>query len=233
MKVLLVDDERLARAGMRRMLAEHSDITVAGEAKNTQEAAALVERLHPDLIFLDVEMPGQNGLEWLESLDDLPTVIFTTAYQEYAVRAFNVCALDYLVKPIAVERLAAALEKARRAMARPSTTPGAARNFFVREGERCWIVRPEQIQLLESEGNYTRVYFDGNRPLIHRSLQVLEERLDPAMFLRASRTHIVNLQAVRSLKVLAQGGLLATLADGSTITISRRQSRKMREMLSL
>ncbi|HMF89884.1 MAG TPA: response regulator, partial [Candidatus Angelobacter sp.] len=118
MKALLVDDERLARAGLRRMLRAHDDVVVVGEAANAGEAAAQVRRLQPDIVFLDVEMPGKSGLQLLDELDELPNVIFTTAYQDYAVRAFEVSALDYLVKPISAERLASALDKVRKSSVR-------------------------------------------------------------------------------------------------------------------
>ena len=233
MRALLVDDERLARAGLRRMLKAHEDVTVVGEAANAEEAAAQIRRLEPDIVFLDVEMPGKTGLQLLEELDDLPPVIFTTAYQDYAVRAFEVSALDYLVKPIAPERLAASLDKVRRSAAHEKTPAHGLRQIFLREGDRCWIVATAQIQLFESEGNYTRVYFDGNRPLIYKSLNALEARLNPATFVRASRSHIVNLRAIKSLQALPEGGLVATLASGITVSISRRQSRKLRALLSL
>ena len=233
MKALLVDDERLARAGLRRMLKAHEDVVVVGEATNAEEAAAQIRRLQPDIVFLDVEMPGRSGLQLLESLEDLPPVVFTTAYQDYAVRAFEVSALDYLLKPISPERLAAALDKVRRAAAQGKVSAQDRPQIFLRDGERCWIVATHQIHLFESEGNYTRVYFSGNRPLIYKSLNALESKLNPAVFVRASRSHIVNLRAIKSLQALPDGGLVATLTSGLTVGISRRQSRKLRELLSL
>jgi two-component system LytT family response regulator len=233
MRALLVDDERLARAGLRRLLKSHDDITVIGEAANADEAATQIQRLRPDVVFLDVEMPGRSGLELLEDLEDLPAIIFTTAYQDYAVRAFEVSAVDYLLKPIAAERLGAALDKLRRT-AKPSP-PGQDREqrVFLRDGERCWIVALDEIRMLESEGNYTRVYFGENRPLIYKSLNALESRLDPATFFRASRSHIVNLRDIQSLAPQPDGGLIATLTGNLKIGISRRQSRKLRGLMSL
>jgi two-component system LytT family response regulator len=235
MKVLLVDDERLARAGLRRMLKAHGDVIVVGEAANAAEAAMQISRLQPDIVFLDVEMPGKTGLQLLDELDDLPMVIFTTAYQDYAVRAFEVSALDYLVKPISAERLASALEKVRKSAAREQGRAGnhEMRQVFLRDGDRCWIVATDEIQMFGSEGNYTRVYFDSYRPLIYKSLNALEDRLDPTLFVRASRSHIVNLRAIRSLQALPDGGLTATLSGNLTVAISRRQSRKLRERLSI
>jgi len=233
MKALLVDDERLARAGLRRLLKSHDDVMIVGEAANAEEAAAQIQRLRPDVIFLDVEMPGRSGLELLEDMEDLPAVIFTTAFQDYAVRAFEVGAVDYLLKPIVAERLAAALDKLRRAAKTHKSGQDREERVFLRDGERCWIVALDEIRMLESEGNYTRVYFGENRPLIYKSLNALESRLDPATFFRASRSHIVNLRDIESLSPQSDGGLVATLTGGLKIGISRRQSRKLRELMSL
>lgn len=233
MKALLVDDERLARAGLRRLLKAHDDITIVGEAANADEAATQIQRLRPDVVFLDVEMPGRGGLELLEELEDLPAVIFTTAYQDYAVRAFEVGAVDYLLKPIVAERLAAALDRLRRATRTKDPEMGSEQRVFLRDGERCWIVALDEIRMLESEGNYTRVYFGENHPLIYKSLNALEARLNPATFFRASRSHIVNIRDIYSLAPQPDGGLVATLKGGIKIGISRRQSRKLREVMSL
>jgi two-component system, LytTR family, response regulator len=232
-KALLVDDERLARAGLRRLLKAHEDITVIGEAANAEEAAEQIQRFRPDVVFLDVEMPGRSGLELLEELEDLPAVIFTTAYQDYAVRAFEVNALDYLLKPILAERLAAALDRLRRAAKKREAGVDPEQRVFLRDGERCWLVALEEIRMLESEGNYTRVYFGENRPLIYKSLNALEARLNPATFFRASRSHIINLRNIQALAPQPNGGLVATLTGGIKIGISRRQSRKLREVMSL
>ncbi|MBZ5552130.1 MAG: LytTR family DNA-binding domain-containing protein [Acidobacteriia bacterium] len=170
-------------------------------------------------------MPAINMLD--------QTIVFTTAYPDYAVRAFEISALDYLLKPIAPERLASALDKVRKVVARQQASPRETKRVFLRDGERCWILAVDQIRLLESEGNYTRVYFEGNRPLIYRSLNALHARLDPALFFRASRSHIVNLRKIVSVQPQQEGGLDAILAEGPRVGISRRQSRKLRELLSL
>lgn len=232
MKVLLVDDERLARVELRGMLKVHDDMIVVGEAANADEAENQIRRLQPELLFLDVEMPGRSGLQLLEALDDLPSVIFVTAYQDYAVQAFEVNALDYLMKPVSPERLAMALAKVRK-LARNSAPARRTHQIFLQGDGRCWIVGTEQIQLFESVGNYTRVYFDDNRPLVYRPLKAFESRLDPTSFVRASRSHIVNLRAIKSLQPLPDGGLTATLSSGLSVGISRRQSRRLRELLSV
>jgi two-component system LytT family response regulator len=228
MKALIVDDERIARQELRRLLSAHPEIEIAGEARNGEEALALAEKLLPDVLFLDIQMPGMTGFELLARLDDVPQVIFTTAYDEFAIQAFEVSALDYLLKPIAPARLAAAVRKLR-----PRTTPARLEQVFVRDGERCWIVRVAEIYLLESEGNYTRLYFGKERPLIPRSLAALEERLDPSAFFRAGRKHIVNLKWVQNVETGVAGNLVVTLGSGLSVPLSRRQSARMREALSL
>jgi two-component system LytT family response regulator len=227
MRALIVDDERLARAELRRLLGQHPEVEIAGEARNGEEALKLACEISPDLLFLDIQMPGMTGFDLLERLEDVPQVIFTTAYDEYALKAFEVNALDYLMKPIAPERLAAALARLR---------PRSSRRLeqvFLRDGERCWIVPFDDIFLLESDGNYTRVYFRNERPLIRRSLNALETQLDPAMFFRAGRNAILNLKWIEKVDLAASGGLVATLRGGREVEISRRQSAWLRELLSL
>lgn len=233
MKALLVDDERLARAALRRMLTPHEDVIVVGEAANAKDAAIQIREVQPDVVFLDVEMPGANGLELLEHLTEVPPVIFTTAYPNYAVRAFDVCALDYLVKPIAPQRLASALEKLRTVMAQAESYPRGTRRIFLRDGERCWILPLDRIRLLESEGNYTRLHFEANQALVYSSLNAFEARLDPSIFFRISRSHIVNLRAIVSLQPERDGTLVALLTEGSKVKISRRKARRLRERLKL
>jgi two-component system LytT family response regulator len=228
MKALLIDDERLARLELRRLLAAHPEVEIAGEARSGDEALAMIAQLAPDLLFLDIQMPGMTGFELLERLDDLPQVIFTTAYDTYAIQAFEVNALDYLMKPIAPARLATAVGRVR-----AKSDRGRLEQVFVRDGERCWIVRLTDIYLMESEGNYTRLHFGSERPLIRRSLNALEEQLDPAMFFRAGRGEIINLKWVEKVDIAVTGGLTVTLRGGRQVEMSRRQSARLREVLSL
>jgi two-component system LytT family response regulator len=228
MKALIVDDERIARQELRRLLSAHPEIEVCGEARSGEEALALIPKLAPDLVFLDIQMPGMTSFDVLDRLDDVPQVIFATAYDEYAIKAFEVSALDYLLKPIDPVRLAAALQKVR-----PRVAPPRLEQVFVRDGERCWIVRVADVYLLESEGNYTRLYFGKERPLIPRSLVVIEERLDPAAFFRAGRKHIVNLKWIERVETGVAGNLVVTLRSGQSVEMSRRQSARLREVLSL
>jgi two-component system LytT family response regulator len=210
------------------LLAAHPEVEIAGEARDGEEALALAAQLSPDLLFLDIQMPQMSGFDLLDRLEDVPQVIFTTAYDAYAIKAFEVNALDYLMKPIAPARLAAALAKVR-----PRSAPVRLERVFVRDGDRCWIVALPDISLLESEGNYTRVHFNGQRPLIRRSLNTLEGQLDPAMFFRANRQEILNLKWIEKVDLGVAGGLSVMLRGGRAVEMSRRQSGRLREVLSL
>lgn len=239
LRALIIDDERLARNALRRLLNAHREVQVIGEAAHPDEAVRAIHKTSPDVLFLDVEMPGGSGFELLEKLEDVPAVIFTTAYDEYAVRAFEVSALDYLVKPITAERLASALVRAQKTLAaipkELSNAQGASvlHQIFVRDGERCWIVRLTDISLMESEGNFTRLHFAGNAPLVYRSLTAIEQRLSPTTFFRANRSQIVNLGWIEAVENDIDGRLSVKLRSGKQVEISRRQSRSLRELLSL
>ncbi|MES2073773.1 MAG: LytTR family DNA-binding domain-containing protein [Pseudomonadota bacterium] len=234
MRALIIDDERLARAELRRLLAAHPEIEIAGEAANAAQAHKLIEDMQPDLIFLDIQMPGGSGFDLLAALDRTPPVVFTTAYDAYAIRAFEVSALDYLLKPIGAPRLAAALRKAGQVL-HTDNQPSAAEKpaardgkLFIKDGERCWFVALEQIRLFESEGNYIRVYFDSHQPLMLRSLSQLEQTLDPAQFVRANRRHIINLQHVKNMTASAGGGLDMHLGNNQVVEMSRRRASEFK-----
>ena len=216
---------------------------VIGEAANVDEAVKLIEELIPDLIFLDIQMPAKTGFDLLAELDTVPSVIFTTAHDEYALRAFEVNALDYLLKPIDPKRLADAIQKLivideREEATNESRTEN--RSFlsdndqvFVKDGEKCWFVKLSEIRLFESVGNYARVFFGPNKPLILKSLNSLEERLDPKTFFRANRKHIVNLRMIEKVEPFFNGGLLLEIKGGEKIEVSRRQAVRFKEMMSL
>jgi two-component system LytT family response regulator len=238
MRTLLIDDERLARLELRRLLAAHPTVEIVGEARDADEGEALIAELNPDLIFLDIQMPGRTGFDLLADLDRPPAVIFTTAYDEFALRAFEVSALDYLLKPVAPERLSAALEKATaaRATAAAPISP-APSQIFVKDGDHCWFVATDSIELLESEGNYARLFFtqagERHRPLVLRSLNYLEERLDPRLYFRASRKHIVGLKWITRIDPSVSGGLELQMKGGQTVEMSRRQAARFKEVMSL
>lgn len=238
MKALIIDDERLARKELIRLLEEHPSIEIAGEAQNADEAEKLIEETNPDLLFLDIQMPGRTGFQLLESLDTVPMVVFTTAYDEFALKAFEVNALDYLLKPIQPERLSEAVrkvqdkERLREGRLREGKL-GLNDQVFVKDGERCWFVSLSNIRLFESDGNYIKVFFDNNRPMIHKSLNALDEKLDERSFFRASRKHIVNLSWVEGIEPWFNGGLMVRLKGGDKVEVSRRQAAKFKDMMSL
>jgi len=231
MRALIIDDERLARDWLRRLLQAHPEVRIVGEAANLPEAVRAIESLAPDLIFLDVQMPGGSGFDLLAALDQVPAVIFTTAFDSYAMRAFDVSALDYVLKPIEPQRLAFALEKYQRTQGAPDTKQlDAAGKVFIKDGDRCWLVELDRIMLFESEGNYTRVFFDNERPLLARSLNQLEARLDPTRFTRISRSQIVNMRVVADMRPGIGGGMVLTLNNGLRITMSRRRAAQFKQM---
>jgi two-component system, LytTR family, response regulator len=244
MRAIIIDDERLARSELRKLLQEFPEVEVVDEASNAEEGVQKIESHNPDLIFLDIQMPGKTGFEMLQELDHAPSVVFTTAYDDYALRAFEVNALDYLLKPIEPRRLADAVEKVKKLYAEGSSPAAPNGNLntallgehdqvFVKDGDRCWFVRLSEVRLFESVGNYAKVFFGNNKPLILKSLNALEERLDPKTFFRANRKHIVNLQAIEKVESYFNGGLLLELKGGEKIEVSRRQTVKFKEMMSL
>ncbi|MCH9028892.1 MAG: response regulator [Bacteroidetes bacterium] len=239
MKALIIDDERLARTELKRLLAQFKEIKVVGEAVNADDALEKIQQLKPDLLFLDIQMPGKTGFEMLEELDSVPIVIFVTAYDEYALKAFEYNALDYLLKPIEPKRLEETvnklIEKKRKKIIGELDKENLAETdqVFVKDGEKCWFVKLETIRLFESEGNYVRIYFGDNKPLILRTLNYLDERLDDKTFFRANRKHIINLKWIASIEPWLNGGLLVKLKDGQKVEVSRRQAIKFKDMLSL
>ncbi len=245
MKALLIDDERLARTELRRLLAKHSEIEIVGEAANVTEALKLIAATGPDLLFLDISMPGRNGFELLEALPPPhPRVIFTTAHDTFAIRAFEVNALDYLLKPIHPKRLATALDRLRtddeKYPGPPASPPGGASavfgsdgRVFVREGERCWLVPLKSLRLIAAEGKYTRLHFDQQKPMLFRTLTAMEERLPAELFLRANRSQIVNVHWIETIEPWFSGTLRVRLRGGEEVELSRRQSQALRDRLGL
>lgn len=244
MRALIVDDERLARKELINLLSNHEQVEVIGEAANVDDAKEKIIELNPDVVFLDIQMPEKTGFELLEELDQVPNIIFTTAYDEHALKAFQVNALDYLLKPIDQERLLEALNRLQKKLAdgpkeeeRPSDYSNQkltlADQVFVKDGDRCWFVKLANIKLFESDGNYIKVYFENFKPMIHKSLNALDERLDEKSFFRASRKHIINLSWVEAIEPWFNGGLVVTLKGGERIEVSRRQAARFKDMMSL
>jgi two-component system LytT family response regulator len=244
MKAIVIDDERLARKELMNLLGKYDSVTVVDECANANEGLKSIESKDPDLIFLDIQMPGKNGFEMLEELDKTPHVIFVTAYDEYAIKAFEVNALDYLLKPVHPDRLDDAIEKLslkeeeeeQESEEKPMSMQGRLGEddqIFIKDGEKCWFVTLKDIRMFESEGNYVKVYFNNFKPLILKSLNNLEERLDNKVFFRANRKFIINLKWVANIENWFNGGLQVELKDGEKVEISRRQAAKFKDLMSL
>ena len=241
---MLIDDEDLSRQEMRHLLGAFPQIRIVEEASNAEEALSRIRQYRPDLIFLDINMPGKSGFDLLAELDESPHVVFVTAYDEFAVRAFETNALDYLLKPVRPERLRKTIEALEETL-RPSAPP-PGRNLpprqdrlrpdslvFIRDGDNCHFVRLSNIFLFESEDNYVRVHFETNSPLHRKSLNMLEEKLPPELFFRANRRQIFNLSFITAIEPFFHGSLRVTLRGGIRVEISVRRAGAFKEFLSL
>ncbi len=237
MKAIIIDDERLARQELKNLLSAHKEVEIIAECADANEAPTKIKELKPDVIFCDINMPGKSGLELVEEISGVVDVVFVTAYDEHAIKAFEVNAFDYLLKPVHPERLGETIKKlsVKESASRPdNNSPLSEKDMvFVKDGEKCWFVRLSEIRLFESEGNYVRVYFETFRPLILRSLNSLELRLNEKQFFRASRKHIINMSYIASVETWFNGGLNVKMKDGKEIEISRRQAVRLKDMMSL
>lgn len=237
MKAVIIDDSQLARQELKHLLKGNDQVQIVGEAESAEEAMEKLPELKPDLLFLDIQMPGKDGFELLQELEDVPQVIFTTAYDQYAMKAFDHNALDYLQKPIKEDRLSIALEKAATRLREGEEKQnknilGLHNQVFVKDGEKCWFVSLADIRVLEILGSYTRIYFKDQKPMIPRSLNYMESRLDPEVFFRANRQQIINLKYVERIEPWFSGSLKVYLTSGEEIEVSRRQSIRFREVMS-
>jgi two-component system LytT family response regulator len=229
-RVLVIDDERSAREELKRSLRAYPEYEIVGESRNAEEAKQQIEGLKPDLIFLDIQMPEGSGFDLLESLVEVPQVIFTTAFDQYAVRAFETNALDYLMKPVREERFSRALEKARIALQQAATGTPEKKQFFIRDGDKRYFIRMDEISLVESLENYSRVHFRGGKAILKKSLRQWELILYPTQFFRISRTEIVNLEYIENIDSISGSRLLIKLRSGPWLEISSRQSVKFRQL---
>ena len=243
-RTIIIDDERLAREELKSLLKDYHEIEIIDEAKNGEEGIQKIKEHKPDLLFLDINMPGLNGFEMIKHLEEIPRVIFVTAYDEYALKAFEVSALDYILKPVDPERLKEGIQKLTSteddfvssqqvAITRKDRVLNTSDKVFIKDGEKCWFIELSKVRMLESDGNYVKVYFDNFRPLILRSLNSFEERLDSEFFFRANRKYIINLKWVSSIENWFNGGLQVELREGEKVEISRRQAIRFKEMMSL
>lgn len=225
-KVIIVDDERLARDEIKQALLSYPEIEVLGEAGNADDAKLLIEKSSPQLIFLDVQMPGASGFDLLEMLDNVPEVIFTTAFDQYAVKAFETNAIDYLVKPIREERFAKAMQKVKDKLSVAPVNP----QIFIKDGNKCYFVNQADIYLIESLDNYAVLYFGSNKALLKRSLNQLEDKLDPSVFFRINRAQIINTAFIGQVHRLPGGKLNISLKTGQLLEVSDRQSVKFKTL---
>lgn len=235
MKAVIVDDTRLARQELQYLLKEHKEVEVVGEAENVDEAFDLIKSTQPDLVFLDIQMPGKDGFDLLEMLDEVPQVIFTTAYSEFAMKAFEYNALDYLKKPITDDRLTTALQRVQENITGATDTKGMLgeeSQVFVKDGEKCWFVTLKDIRLFEIWDNYTRIYFEDQKPMIPKTLQYMESRLDKSIFFRANRQQIINMKWIEKIEPWFSGTIRLYLKDGTEVEVSRRQTSKFKELMS-
>lgn len=237
----VADDEPVARTGLRAMLGAFDWVEVVGEAADGESAVRAIEALRPELVFLDVQMPGLLGTEVLRRLERPPFVIFTTAYSEHAVTAFELGAVDYLLKPFGPARLAAAMERVRSALGEPAPADtferlsgalagGPITRLFVRVGGTLVPLPVERVGWFEASGDYVTAHAGNARHLLHLSLNRLEARLDPQRFVRVHRTHIVNLDQVRAFRRDARGNLEAELLDGARVPVSRARAQEIRSL---
>jgi two-component system LytT family response regulator len=223
-KAIIIDDERAARNEVRRLLENYPDFEIAGEAANAEEAKAVIESVKPDIIFLDIQMPGKSGFDLLESLEHVPHVIFTTAFDQYAVKAFEVSALDYLMKPIREERFEKSIAQAREKLALPAKDE----QIFVRDRQQYHFISWSKVHLIESMDNYARLYFDDKNVFLKSSLNQLEKKLDGDPFFRVNRAQIINLGFVEKISAVPNGNIKFVLKTGGEYEASTRQSIKFK-----
>lgn len=236
-KAVIVEDSRLARNELKELIKEHGSIELIGEAENVDNGIALIQEKRPDLLFLDINMPEKDGFKLLEELDEAPMVIFTTAFDEYAIKSFEYNALDYLLKPISPSRFASAIDKITQRLQTQDDKPKAKLSdnsqIFIKDGEQCWLVKIADITLFEIVGNYTRVYFKDNKPLLYKSLNQIEEKLPEASFFRANRQQIINMNHIENVTPWFNSKLKLNLSNDIEVEVSRRQSYSFKERLSL
>lgn len=240
MKVVIVDDERLSREELKKILKKnHPEVEVIAECANATEGKQKIEELKPDLVFLDIEMPDKTGFEMLNEINAIPDVVFISAYDEYAIKAFEFQALDYILKPIDAQRLAECIkkyqikeEKENQIVTKTDKLNKDAK-VFLKDGDNCWFVALKDVIVFESLGNYVKVHLPNSHPIIFNSLNALEERLPADMFFRANRKFIINLHHITQISTWVNNGYMVKLDNGMEIDLSRRQSVRFRDLFSL
>ncbi len=237
-RTIIVDDERLAREEFKNMLKQFEQIEIVGEYRNAKEAEKGIEALTPDLLFIDIQMPGESGLELIEHLESPPRTVFVTAYDEFAIKAFELNAYDYLLKPLDDDRLSEVINRITEEYKLPEAVENASKllegdQIFIKDGEKVWFIKIEDVRYFESDGNYVKVFFEQYHPLILRSLNSLADRIDPKLFFRANRKYLVNLKRIVKIESWFNGSLQIEMDCGTKIDISRRQAIKFKDKFSL
>lgn len=234
-KAIIIDDEHLAITELELMLKAFPEINIIHSVEKAQDGLKKVNELKPDVIFLDINMPGMSGFELLENLDEVPQVIFVTAYDEYAIKAFEINALDYILKPVNPDRLSEAIQRMEKRMVQSKEKTANQRlsmekRIFIKDGEKCYFVPLADIFLLESDGNYVKVHFEDKKPMLHKSLTYMENRLPEEVFFRANRQFLFNMNYIKKIDPYFNSTLLVELESGHKIDLSQRQSVKFREI---
>ncbi|WP_264529856.1 LytR/AlgR family response regulator transcription factor [Flavobacterium sp. N502540] len=236
-KTVIVEDSRLARNELKELIKNHPEIEIIGEAENVDSGFKLIEETQPDLLFLDINMPEKDGFELLEMLDKVPITIFTTAFDEYAIKSFEYNALDYLLKPINPKRFAHSIEKVSQNLIEKEEKNNKKltlnNQIFIRDGEKCWLVKIADIFLFEVDGNYTKIFFQNEKAILNKSLNHIEEKLPDDYFFRANRNQIINIQYILKIDPWFSGNLLVQLPKEVKVEISRRQTNNFKEKLSM
>lgn len=236
-KTVIIDDERLAREEVKRALKNHPEFHVVGEANNVDSAIEIIEQEEPDVLFLDIHMPQKTGFDLLEELTSVPEVVFTTAYDQYAVKAFELNALDYLVKPLREERFEKTIAKVKQELLKKAEVTSEVlpmhRKIFIKDGESCHFIPLSEIHFIESLENYARLYFGNQKAMIKRSLNLLEKKLDPTVFFRVNRSQIINVHYIKEIHPHFNNRLHIELTTGQKVKVSSRQSVKFKNWNSL
>lgn len=237
-KTIIVDDERLAREEFKSLLTNYESIEIVGEYKNAKEAEAGILEHEVDLLFIDIQMPGETGLELIERIENAPRTVFVTAYDEFALKAFELNAYDYLLKPIDEDRLSEVISRIEEEHKIPeavidSKNLSKGDKILIKDGDKVWFVNIDDIRYFESDGNYVKVFFKNFHPLILRSLNSLSERIDSNLFFRANRKYLVNLNRIVNIETWFNGSLQVEMECGTKIDISRRQAIKFKDQFSL
>ncbi len=239
-KTVIVEDSRLARNEIKELLKQHPELELVGEAENVDDGFELINKTKPELLLLDINMPEKDGFELLEMLDEVPITVFTTAFDEYAIKSFEYNALDYLLKPINEKRFSQAIEKVKEKVtvsgeetAIKTEQLTESSQIFIKDGEKCWLVKIGDIILFEIVGNYSRVFFQDQRPMLYKSLNQVEEKLPEKIFFRVNRQQIINMNHIKNVVPWFNGKLKLTMNNGEEVEVSRRQSYIFKDRMSL